>query len=148
MNRNRMKATEPIADALPIEPTQEATTQENPFAQAAQELAALYNAGSLPEGFDLETACSDRAFAELLRAFEPLAAVRIYDAEQRAAQAEQTAKQRMTEQVTARNALPRPTKANAAVSATPDYMGMSQEAFRALENQFKSAARSGSRTKI
>lgn len=118
---------------------------ENPFLEAANALIELQQAGKLPKGFDLEAACADPAFAALLKEFAPNAAVRIYDAEKRAASAYDDAIAAMTEQQQKRNALPKSTRPNRAVSPTPDYMSLSPAEFRALENRIKSAARSGKR---
>lgn len=135
----------PAPDAATAEPNAAA---ENPFAEKAAALVELMQAGSLPESFDLEAACADPAFAALLQEFEPAAAVRIYAAEQKASRAYEEAMAAMTEKLHARNALPKPTKPNRAVSATPDYMSLSAAEFRALENRIKSAARSGKRISL
>jgi len=121
---------------------------ENPFMEAAEELAELEQANELPEGFDLMEAVSDPAFAELLGEFEPKAAVRIYVAERRADEAEETVKSRMSEQARARGALPKSQRTDRAVAPAPDYMSMSKEAFRALEQQYKNAAHNGKRVHI
>ncbi len=76
------------------------------------------------------------------------AAVRIYAAERRAEEAENNAKARMSERIKARNALPKSQRTAQPVSASPDYMSMSKEAFRALEQQYKSAAHNGRRMHI
>ncbi|MBQ6234952.1 MAG: hypothetical protein IJK54_03475, partial [Clostridia bacterium] len=104
--------------------------------------------GALPEGFDLAAAVKDRAFAELLREFEPKAAVRIYAAERRAEEAEQNAKAHLGEKMQAQRALPKSQRTDRAVSATPNYMAMSGESFRALEQQYRNAARNGRRVHI
>ncbi len=122
--------------------------QENPFAEAANALVEMEREGTLPEGFDLEAAVKDRAFAQLLSEFEPKAAVRIYAAERRAEEAEQTAKARMSEKVQAQKALPKSQRTDRAVSPVPDYMSLSKEAFRTLEQQYRNAARSGRRVRI
>lgn len=126
----------------------EVPAEGNPFADIAEALIALYDAGDLPEGFDLEAACSDPAFATLLQEFEPKAAVRIYAAEAKAESAYADAMEAMTEKLNARKALPKSTRTNRAVSPAPDYLSLSPEAFRALENQYKTAARSGKRIKL
>ena len=131
------------------EPAPKAEAQEeNPFVEAAQALVEMEREGSLPEGFDLEAAVKDRAFAALLQEFEPKAAVRIYAAERRAEEAEETAKARMSEKLQAQKALPKSQRTDRAVSATPNYMAMSKEAFRALEQQYRNAARNGRRVHI
>ena len=131
------------------EPAPKAEAQEeNPFVEAAQTLVEMEREGSLPEGFDLEAAVKDRAFAALLQEFEPKAAVRIYAAERRAEEAEETAKARMSEKLQAQKALPKSQRTDRAVSATPNYMAMSKEAFRALEQQYRNTARNGRRVHI
>jgi hypothetical protein len=121
---------------------------ENPFTEAAEALAELEQANELPEDFDLMRAVSDPAFAELLGEFEPKAAVRIYAAERRADEAEETAKTRMSEQARARKSLPKSQRTDRAVAPAPDYMSMSKEAFRALEQQYRNAAHNGKRVHI
>ena len=123
-------------------------TGENPFTEAAEALAELEQANELPGDFDLTAAAGDPAFAELLGEFEPKAAVRIYAAERRADEAEETAKTRMSEQARARKALPKSQRADRAVAPAPDYMSMSKEAFRALEQQYRNAAHNGKRVHI
>ena len=132
------------------EPTDNAPVEqeENPFIEAANTLVAMEKNGELPEDFDLEAAVNDRAFAELLGEFEPKTAVRIYAAEQRAEQAENAAKERMSEQVRARKALPKSQRTDRAIAPAPDYMAMSKEAFSALERQYRNAAKSGNRVHI
>jgi hypothetical protein len=129
-------------------PAPETAQEENPFTEAANALVAMEREGTLPEGFDLEAAVKDRAFAALLNEFEPKAAVRIYAAERRAEEAEQTAKARMSEKVQAQKALPKSQRTDRAVTATPNYMAMSKEAFHALEQQYRDAARNGRRVHI
>ena len=122
--------------------------EENPFYEAANTLVELERNGELPEGFDLETAVKDRAFAELLNEFEPKAAVRVYAAERRAEQAESDAKERMSEQVRQRKTLPKSQRTDRAIAPAPDYMSMSKEAFSALERQYRNAAQNGKRVHI
>ena len=122
--------------------------EENPFTEAAAALSDMEENGELPEGFELSEAVQDPAFAGLLNAFEPEAAVRIYAAERRADEAEANARAKLSNEVRMRSALPGSTRADRAVAATPDYMGMSDEAFRALEQQYRKAAHSGKRVHI
>lgn len=129
-----------------VEP--EPVEAENPFLDAANELAEMEENGALPEGFNLSAAVQDPAFAALLKEFEPKAAVRIYAAEKRADEAENTVKSRMSEQARSRSALPKSQRTDRAVAPAPDYMGMSREAFSQLEQQYKNAAHSGRRVHI
>jgi hypothetical protein len=126
----------------------EAPEADNPFVEAANALVEMEQNGELPEGFDLEAAVKDRAFAELLQEFEPNAAVRIYVAEQRALDAENSVKTRMSEQVRSRKELPRSQRTDRAIAPAPDYMSMSGEAFSALERQYRNAAHNGKRVHI
>ena len=121
---------------------------ENPFIEAANTLVEMEQNGELPDDFDLSEAVHDRAFAELLQEFEPKAAVRIYVAEKRADEAENNVKTRMSEQARSRGALPKSQRTDRAVSAAPDYMSMSREAFSALEKQYRNAAHNGKRIHI
>jgi hypothetical protein len=124
------------------------TGEENPFIDAANALAAMEENGELPEGFELSEAVKDRAFAELLQEFEPKAAVRIYAAEKRADEAEESVATRLSEQARSRKALPKSTRTDRAVASSPDYMAMSKEAFSALEKQYRNAAHNGKRVHI
>ena len=65
-----------------------------------------------------------------------------------AEEAEETAKTRMSEQARARKALPKSQRTDRAVAPAPDYMSMSKEAFRALEQQYRNAAHNGKRVHI
>jgi len=130
--------------------TQNPTEAENPFAELAAELAQLASEGKLPEGFDLEAACQDSAFAELLGELPPAAAIRVFSAELRAAEAEaraaaaeENAMQTLSARQQARASLPRPTRGGSGTTATPDYANMPPEAFRALEAQLRAAQRRG-----
>ena len=122
--------------------------EENPFIDAANALAEMERNGELPEGFDPSEAVKDYAFAALLSEFEPKAAVRIYAAEKRAEEAENTVKTRMSEQARSRSALPKSQRTDRAVAPAPDYMSMSREAFSALEQQYRNAAHNGKRVHI
>ncbi|MBQ1820321.1 MAG: hypothetical protein II117_01830 [Clostridia bacterium] len=136
------KKPEPVSDEA------ESNEAENPFIEAAQALVEMESNGELPEGFDLETAVQDRAFAALLQEFEPKAAVRIYAAERRADDAENSVKTRMSERARSRGALPKSQRTDRAVAPAPDYMAMSKEAFSALEQQYRNAAHNGKRIHI
>lgn len=126
-------------------PAQAGEEGEEMFVQQLMELISLMGKGQLPEGFDLDEACKDRAFALLLKEFPVKAAVRIYLAERGALSAEKTARQRVSDEVKSRGALPRPTRSGMAAAPVHDYKNMSSAEFRALEQAFKRAARSGKR---
>ena len=139
-----------LAETLTVpEPEQtEAAQTENPFVEAAKELAGMERDGALPKEFTLSEAVNDRAFAALLTELPVKAAVRVYVAERKAEQAQQTAREELQEAIRVRNALPKSTRADRAVAASPDYMNMSEEAFRTLEQQYRNAAHSGKRVHI
>ena len=118
------------------------------FLEFTQALAAMEAEGGLPEGFDLRKACGDREFAELLLEYPMEAAVRIYAAEQRAVAAEENARAAAARKMQQRAGLPRMSRAGGAVSAQPDYMSMSSEEFRKLEQQLKQASRAGRAVRI
>ena len=128
-----------------IKETPAGEVEQNPFSEQAKLLIAMQDEGKLPEGFELESACADPAFAALLQSFDAAAAVRIYAAEQKAAHAYEEAMAAMTEKQRMRSALPKTTKPNRAVSASPDYMSLSASEFRELENRIKAAAKNGKR---
>ena len=132
----------------PVENEPVEAEAENPFIEAAEALVEMEQNGELPENFDLLEATQDRAFAELLSEFEPRAAVRIYVAEKRAEDAENSVKTRMSEQARSRSQLPKSQRTDRAAAPAPDYMSMSREAFSALEKQYRNAARSGRRVQI
>ena len=48
--------------------------EENPYRAMGEENARLETEGKLPEGFDLEAACNDDKFIELLHELEPYGA--------------------------------------------------------------------------
>ncbi|MCL2695270.1 MAG: hypothetical protein FWE69_02975 [Clostridiales bacterium] len=138
-------------EPLPPFETQEAEQNvpaENPFSEIGVKLVQMEQEGRLPEGFDLETACQDKAFAELVLEMEPEAAIRVWAAEKKAENAMQEALDMVQKRLTTRNALPKQTRTTGAVSAEPDYNSMSPEAFRTLENQLRAAARNGKKMKI
>lgn len=129
-------------------PTPTVEEAPNPFSQAGEELALMESEGLLPETFDIRAACADKEFASLVQQFPVEAAVRIYDAEQRAARAEQDAKEKVQTELKKRGSLPRPQRGDSGISATPNYMAMSSDSFRNLESAMRAASRNGSRIKI
>ena len=46
----------------------ETMMEENPYRAMGEEIAQLEAEGRLPEGFDLEAACNDEKFLQLLHA--------------------------------------------------------------------------------
>ena len=118
----------------------ETMMQENPYRAMGEEIAYLEAAGKLPEGFDLEAACNDDRFIELLHELEPYGAVRVYAAEQAAATAKEEAREELRREVMDRKKLPQLTRNNRLLSAEEDYAAMSPEAFRALENRLRNHA--------
>jgi len=115
----------------------ETMMEENPFRAIGEEIARLEAEGKLPQGFDLEAACSDDAFIELLHELEPYGAIRVYAAERAAENAREAAREELRQEAVNRRRLPQPIRANRLLSAEEDYAGMSPEAFRALENRLR-----------
>ncbi len=114
--------------------------EENPYRAMGQEIARLEAEGKLPEGFDLEAACNDDRFIELLHELEPYGAIRVYAAERAAEKALETARAELRQEAMDRKKLPQPIRGNRLLSAEEDYAAMSPEAFRALENRLRNHA--------
>lgn len=115
----------------------ETMMEETPFRALGEELVRLEAEGKLPKGFDLEAACNDEKFIELLHELEPYGAVRVYAAEMAAESAERKAWEELQQAAVERRKLPQSTRSNRLVSAEEDYAAMSPEAFRALENRLR-----------
>ena len=115
----------------------ETMMEENPYRAMGEEIAQLEAEGRLPEGSDLEAACNDEKFLQLLHELEPYGAIRVYAAEQAAETARETAREELRREAMDRRKLPQPTRSNRMLSAEEDYASMSPEAFRALENRLR-----------
>ncbi len=115
----------------------ENTMEENPYRAMGEEIARLEAEEKLPEGFDLEAACNDDRFVELLHELEPYGAIRVYAAEQAAENAKAMAREELRREAMDRKKLPQPTRSNRMLSPEEDYAAMSPEAFRALENRLR-----------
>ncbi len=118
------------------------------FNGIVEELAQLIQRGELPEGVDIETLCADNAFIELAMEYPVDAAVRIYEAEKRAEQAEQAAMERVNAQVRNRSALPKSARGGAMASPKVNYRDMDSETFRKFHTDLRKNARSGIRTTL
>ena len=118
------------------------------FDALVDEISVLVQKGKLPEGFDLESAAKDPELADLMREYGAEAGIRIYAAEQRAEQAENSAMERVSARVRDRSALPKSVRGGGAAPVATDYQGMSSEAFRALMQQMKKTARNGGKTRL
>lgn len=118
------------------------------FEALVDELATLIQSGKLPENFDLETAANDPDLIALMREYGAEAGIRIYAAQQRAQQAEDSAMERMNARVRERGALPKSTRGGGAAPAATNYHGMSSDAFRSLMQQMKKTARDGGKTRL
>lgn len=116
---------------------QEKMQEENPFTEAVEELLTLLEQGKIPEGLDLEAACQEEDFAQLLQELPAYAALRVYKAEQEAKKAKEAAMEELTLAAENRRALPRMTRPNRSLAPQEDYMNMSPEAFRTLEAMMK-----------
>lgn len=118
------------------------------FEALVDEVSALMQQGKLPEGFDLEEAANDPALVKLMREYGAGAGIRIYAAEQRAEDAENSAMERMSARVRERGALPKSTRGGSAAPSATNYHGMSSESFRQLMQQMKKTARDGGKTRL
>ncbi len=118
------------------------------FEALVDEISALMGQGRLPEGFDLEAAASDPALIELMREYGAGAGIRVYVAEKRAEEAENSAMERVSARVRERGQLPKSTRGGSAAPAATNYRGMSGEAFRQLVQQMKKTARDGGKTRL
>ena len=118
----------------------ETMMEENPYRAMGEEIAQLEAEGKLPEGFDLEAACNDDRFVELLYELEPYGAIRVYAAERAAEAAVAEAREELRREVMDRKKLPQLTRGNRLLSPEEDYDAMSPEAFRALENRLRNHA--------
>ena len=118
----------------------ETMMEENPYRAIGEQLAYLEAEGKLPRDFDLEAACNDDRFVELLHELEPYGAIRVYAAEQAAENAKAMAREELRREAMDRKKLPQPTRSNRMLSPEEDYAAMSPEAFRALENRLRNHA--------
>lgn len=118
------------------------------FYEVVEELEQLVLEGRMPPEFDLRQACMDPAFAALIATYPAEAAVRIYCAENKAAQAEQDAMQRVNAQVRSRQALPRSARGGVMSAPSPNYRDMDDATFKKLLAQMKRNARSGVATRL
>ena len=129
-------------------PGQNAAQNDPEFEALVDEISTLVQQGKLPEGFDLESATKDPELVELMREYGAEAGIRIYAAEQRAEEAEDSAMERVSARVRERGALPKSTRGGSAAPAATNYHGMSSEAFRTLMQQMKKTARDGGKTRL
>jgi len=114
----------------------------------ADALGKMIANNTLPEGFDLEKACTDAGFIKLTREMPMEAAVRVYAAEQRAMKAEENARAELAAKMQNRTALPQSARPMGGANVTRDYKNMSSEEFAALEQQFRRAAQQGIRVRL
>ena len=130
-------------------PTQQNAQETDPeFEALVDEITALISDGKMPEGFDMEQAAQDPALVALMREYGAAAGIRIYDAEQRGEEAENSAMERMSARMRERSALPKSTRGGSAAPAATNYRGMSSESFRELMQQMKKTARDGGKTRL
>ena len=113
--------------------------------QMARELLALVESGRAPVGFDVEQAVRDKLFLQLLAELPTYAAVRVYVAEKRSAEAVQEAMQTLMDKLRARADLPQPMRTGSAAAPAMDYMALSSEDFAALEKRMRQAKQAGKR---
>ena len=130
-------------------PAQQNAEESDPeFEALVDEIATLISEDKLPEGFDLEQAASDPELISLMREYGAAAGIRIYAAEKRAEEAENSAMERVSNRMRERSALPKSTRGGSATPATTNYHGMSSDSFRELMQQMKKTARDGGKTRL
>lgn len=127
---------------------QNAAQNDPEFDAMVDEISKLVQEGKIPEGFDLETATKDPELIELMREYGAQAGIRIYAAEQRVEEAENSAMERVSARVRERGQLPKSTRGGSAAPTATNYQGMSSEAFRELMQQMKKTARNGGKTRL
>lgn len=140
------------AAGLPGDPalgqSQGALQGQGAFNDIRDDLAQLIRQGKLPKDFDLQAACADEAFADLMLELPPEAAVRVYAAEKRAEEAEAAAMQRVSNQLKSRNALPRSTRGGAMGAPSVNYRDMDSASFRRLLGNIKKTTRNGGQVRL
>ncbi len=151
-------AQQPMQQTMPQQPMQQPMPQGAPAANAApgatnaaqvkRDLNELMRSNRLPAGFDLVAAAQDPAFVRLTMELPAYAAVRVYVAERRAANAEQQAMQTLLQRLRAREGLPRAARADTAAAASRDYLSMSPEEFARVERDLRDKARRGIKVKL
>ncbi len=129
-------------------PAKGAAGNDPEFETLVDELSALISEGKLPEGVDLKEAAKDPALVSLMREYGAGAGIRIYAAEQRAEEAENSAMERVSVRMRQRGALPKSTRGGSAAPAATNYRGMSSDSFRELVQQMKKTARDGGKTRL
>lgn len=143
----RAEATAPAPDKSASERWQ-GEGDDPAFDALVAELAKLISEGGLAQGFDLEAAGKDPALVELMQEYGAAAGIRVYAAEQRAAEAERTAMERLSAQMRMRGAMPKSARGGSAMPTGTNYRTMDGEAFRALVQQMKRTARDGGKTRL
>ena len=157
MQQQPMQQTMP-RQQMPQQPIPQPMPQSAPAANAApgatnaaqvkRDLNELMRSNRLSAGFDLVAAAQDPAFVRLTMELPAYAAVRVYVAERRAANAEQQAMQTLLQRLRAREGLPRAARADTAAAASRDYLSMSPEEFARVERDLRDKARRGIKVKL
>ncbi len=129
-------------------PAQGMAQNDPEFEALVNEISTLISEGKLPEGFDLQAAAKDPDLLSLMREYGAAAGIRIYAAEQRAEEAENSAMERVSNRMRERSALPKSTRGGSAAPAATNYRNMSSDAFRELMQQMKKTARDGGKTRL
>lgn len=155
--KGRAPEKAPERNAPPAEPETagvqgEAPEREALFEELVAQFYELERQGLAPEGFDLESACRDPRFMELVMEINSrvpvYAAIRVYLAEKGSANAEADTRQRVLTQMQARKALPKPLRTGLAGAERIDYKNMSSAEFARLEQRYKKLAQSGVRVPL
>ena len=143
--KNRMQQR---MDAASANDPSEMPENDPEFDALVDEVSALMQQGKLPEGFDLEEAANDPALVKLMREYGAGAGIRIYAAEKRAEDAENSAMERMSARVRERNSLPKSTRGGSAAPSATNYHGMTSDSFRQIMQQMKKTSRDGGKTRL
>ena len=109
---------------MQAEESRQAEAQAAPEEQARRIVDDLL-AVNVPDGFDMDAAVNDDGFRQLLVEYPAAAAVRIWQAEQRAHQAPQ----QVADRLRARQSVPVSTRPQQSVRPEPNYREMSSEDF-------------------
>lgn len=110
---------------MQLEEERQQTTEEPSPEERAHAIVDQLMQVNVPEGFDMDAAVNDPGFQELLVEYPAAAAVRIYQAEQRANQAPQ----QVADRLRARQSVPASTRPQQSVLPEPNFSEMSSEDF-------------------
>lgn len=91
--------------------------------------------------YSLEEYLNNEEFLVLLQEFEVKAAVRIFDAEEKAKAALETGKSQAIEDLKKRRSIPKPIRSSQPATAEPDFSRMSSEEFSKYKKQLQKTSK-------